>query len=70
MDLKVAEVRKHYDLVHSKYLKRHGYFNKLVDEYRELLLYKDSAQQNEDLSGPPPETLEEDANRKVQFVFI
>lgn len=64
MDLKIIEVKKKLDVLHDKYTKRQKHFNMLVEEYKELLAYK--KYKNQDVGGPPPETLEEDANRKVR----
>ncbi|XP_055371556.1 uncharacterized protein LOC129605679 [Condylostylus longicornis] len=63
-DLKVTGTKKQYDLMHDKYLKRREYFHTLVEHYKELLAYKESAQKF-DLNGLPPETIEEDTNRKL-----
>ncbi|CAD7091000.1 unnamed protein product [Hermetia illucens] len=63
MDLKIIEVKKKLDVLHDKYTKRQKHFNMLVEEYKELLAYK--KYKNQDVGGPPPETLEEDANRKL-----
>lgn len=63
-DLKITENRKQLDLVRHRFKMRQQYFTKLVERYRELLANKEA--QNQNLGEKPPETLEEDANRKVR----
>lgn len=62
-DLKITESRKQMDLLRHRFKTRQQHFSKLVEKYRELLANKEAQSQN--LGEKPPETLEEDANRKV-----
>ncbi|XP_034111206.1 myosin-9 [Drosophila albomicans] len=62
-DLKLTESRKQTDLVRHKFKARQQHFSRLVERYRELLANKEA--QNQNLGEKPPETLEEDANRKL-----
>ncbi|XP_055837664.1 A-kinase anchor protein 9 isoform X2 [Episyrphus balteatus] len=63
MDLKITENRKQLDLLRHRFQVRQKYFNKLVQHYEDLLAYKEH--QSKEVGGKPPETLEEDANRKL-----
>ncbi|XP_034655931.1 uncharacterized protein LOC117893423 [Drosophila subobscura] len=62
-DLKITENRKQMDLLRHRFKSRQQHFSKLVEKYRELLANKEA--QNQNLGEKPPETLEEDANRKL-----
>lgn len=62
-DLKLTESRKQMDLVRHRFKARQQHFSRLVERYRELLANKEAQSQN--LGEKPPETLEEDSNRKV-----
>ncbi|XP_068150097.1 outer dynein arm-docking complex subunit 3 [Drosophila tropicalis] len=62
-DLKITEGRKQMDLMRHRFKMRQQYFTRLVEKYRELLANKEA--QNQNLGEKPPETLEEDANRKL-----
>lgn len=63
MDLKIIDIRKQIDRCQAKYGKRQDHFRKLVEEYQTLQTYKNDKANGETTN--PPETLEEDANRKV-----
>ncbi|XP_022221002.2 shootin-1 isoform X2 [Drosophila obscura] len=62
-DLKITENRKQMDLLRHRFKSRQQHFSRLVEKYRELLANKEA--QNQNLGEKPPETLEEDANRKL-----
>lgn len=62
-DLKVTENRKQLDLLRHRFKCRKQHFAKLMAQYRELVASKEAQEQN--LGEKPPETLEEDNNRKV-----
>ncbi|XP_020802015.1 myosin-9 [Drosophila serrata] len=62
-DLKITESRKQMDLLRHRFKSRQQHFSKLVEKYRGLLANKEA--QNQNLGEKPPETLEEDANRKL-----
>ncbi|XP_053681958.1 outer dynein arm-docking complex subunit 3 [Sabethes cyaneus] len=61
IDLKVIDVNKQVDAADAKYRKREQCYKKLLDQYHALMAYKSS---NADGLNPP-ETVEEDANRKL-----
>lgn len=62
-DLKITENRKQLDLLRHRFKCRKQHFAKLMEQYRELVANKEAQEQN--LGEKPPETLEEDNNRKV-----
>uniref|UniRef100_A0A1I8PWU3 Uncharacterized protein n=1 Tax=Stomoxys calcitrans TaxID=35570 RepID=A0A1I8PWU3_STOCA len=62
-DLKITENRKQLDLLRHRYKCRKQHFAKLMEQYRELMATKDAQEQN--MGEKPPETLEEDHNRKL-----
>lgn len=62
LDLQTIDIKKQGDVLHAKYIKRQIYYDKLVEEHNKLLAYKNDKTIN---NTYPPETLEEDANRKV-----
>ncbi|EDW41183.1 GM25306 [Drosophila sechellia] len=62
-DLKITESRKQMDLLRHRFKSRQQHFSKLVEKYRGLLANKEA--QNQNMGEKPPETLEEDANRKL-----
>ncbi|XP_055615227.1 outer dynein arm-docking complex subunit 3 [Toxorhynchites rutilus septentrionalis] len=61
VDLKIIDVNKQADAVEAKHKKREIYYKKLLDQLHMLMGYRNS---NADGSNPP-ETVEEDANRKL-----
>lgn len=65
LDLQIIDVKKQADVVHDRYIKRQIYYDKLVEEHNKLLAYKNDKNIN---NTYPPETLEEDANRKVKVL--
>ncbi|XP_075164856.1 coiled-coil domain containing protein 151 [Haematobia irritans] len=62
-DLKITENRKQLDLLRHRFKCRKQHYAKLMEQYRELMASKDAQEQN--LGEKPPETLEEDHNRKL-----
>ncbi|XP_049308733.1 uncharacterized protein LOC105230026 isoform X2 [Bactrocera dorsalis] len=62
-DLKLTEQRKQLDLLRHRFRCRKERLAKLVQQYRGLNAAKTAQAQN--LGEKPPETLEEDANRKL-----
>lgn len=64
LDLQIIDLKKQNDLYQAKIVKKQNYCDKLTEEYQKLILYK-----NEKISPTvcerPPETMEEDQNRKV-----
>lgn len=62
-DLKLTEQRKQLDLLRHRFRCRKERLAKLVQQYRGLNAAKTAQVRN--LGEKPPETLEEDANRKV-----
>ncbi|XP_065366566.1 NF-kappa-B essential modulator [Calliphora vicina] len=62
-DLKITENRKQLDLLRHRFKCRKQHFAKLMEQYRELVANKEAQEQN--LGEKPPETLEEDNNRKL-----
>lgn len=61
VDLKIIDVNKQADVVEAKHKKREIYYKKLLDQYHMLMGYKHSKADGSN----PPETVEEDANRKL-----
>ncbi|XP_055525489.1 outer dynein arm-docking complex subunit 3 isoform X2 [Wyeomyia smithii] len=61
IDLKTIDVNKQVDVADARYKKREQCYKKLLDQYHALMAYKKS---NADGLNPP-ETVEEDANRKL-----
>ncbi|XP_065074952.1 outer dynein arm-docking complex subunit 3 [Ochlerotatus camptorhynchus] len=61
VDLKIIDVNKQADAVEAKHKKREIYYKKLLDQYHMLIGYKHSKADGSN----PPETVEEDANRKL-----
>ena len=66
LDLQIIDLKKQNDLFYAKIQKKQDDLDKLNAEYQKLLTYK-----NEKTSlaktDRPPETQEEDQNRKVNF---
>ncbi|KAL9922601.1 coiled-coil domain containing protein 151 isoform 1-T2 [Glossina fuscipes fuscipes] len=62
-DLKITEHRKQLDLLRHRFKCRKQHFAKLMQQHREMLSNKEAKEQN--LGEKPPETLEEDNNRKL-----
>lgn len=62
-DLKLTEQRKQLDLLRHRFRCRKEHLAKLMQQYRGLNAAKTAQAQN--LGEKPPETLEEDANKKV-----
>lgn len=63
-DLKKIDLQKQIDWNHDRYITRQRTFNKLVEEYQNLVASNGSAKRSE-LSAPVPETVEEDFNAKL-----
>ncbi|KAL1395705.1 hypothetical protein pipiens_011055 [Culex pipiens pipiens] len=61
VDLKIIDLNKQADATEAKHKKREIYYQKLVEQYHKLMGYKYSKSDGSN----PPETIEEDANRKV-----
>lgn len=69
LDLQIIDFKKQNDLYQAKIFKKQQYCDKLTEEYQKLLAYKNEK------SAPafqekPPETMEEDKNRKVLLVLF
>lgn len=65
LDLQIIDLKKQNDLYHAKIVKKQQHCDKLSEEYQKLLSYKNEK------AAPivverPPETMEEDQNRKVR----
>jgi uncharacterized coiled-coil DUF342 family protein len=63
LDLQIIDLRKQNDLFHAKIQKKQGNLDKLTEEFQKLITYKNEKASPTDLR--PPETQEEDKNRKV-----
>ncbi|EDS39466.1 conserved hypothetical protein [Culex quinquefasciatus] len=61
VDLKIIDLNKQADATEAKHKKREAYYRKLVEQYHMLMGYKNSKSDGSN----PPETVEEDANRKL-----
>lgn len=65
MDLQIIDLKKQNDLYHAKILNKQEQFDKLIEEQQKLLSYK-SDKTSPAVIERPPETVEEDQNRKVR----
>lgn len=71
-DLKVIDLTKQLDIVNARYLKRKEYFDKLAVRQQELQALKNEVASVPNkgantVSNAPPQTVEEDANRKLVY---
>lgn len=67
LDLQIIDLQKQIDLYQAKFVKKQEYYDKLTEEHQKLVAYKNEK------SAPvvqerPPETQEEDKNRKVSEI--
>ena len=65
LDLQIIDLKKQNDLYHAKLQKKQQHYDKLTDEYNKLVAYKNEKSTS---NTHPPETVEEDANRKVRLI--
>lgn len=68
LDLQIIDLKKQNDLYQAKIVKKQEYCDKLTEEYQKLISYKNEKNSLSVLERPP-ETMEEDQNRKVNFYF-
>ncbi|XP_061518998.1 outer dynein arm-docking complex subunit 3 [Anopheles gambiae] len=61
VDLKVIDLHKQTDVAEDRMRKRERHFKQLVEQYQALVGYRDAKCDGSN----PPETIEEDANRKL-----
>lgn len=73
-DLKVIDFTKQSDIINARYIKRKEYFDKLHIRHQELLALQCDANVTtvpnkgaNAVSTAPPQTIEEDANRKLVY---
>lgn len=73
-DLKVIDLTKQSDIINARYIKRKEHFDKLHARYQELLALRNDANVTtvpnkgaNAVSAAPPQTVEEDANRKLVY---
>lgn len=64
LDLQIIDLKKQNDLYHAKIVKKQQHFDKLSEEYQRLVAYKNE-KATPAVVERPPETMEEDQNRKV-----
>ena len=64
LDLQIIDLKKQNDLYQAKIVKKQDYCDKLTEEYQKLISYKNE-KNSPTVSERPPETMEEDQNRKV-----
>ncbi|CRK98896.1 CLUMA_CG012116, isoform A [Clunio marinus] len=64
IDLQIIDLKKQNDLFHAKILKKQQYCEKLKLEFHKLINYKNEKNATA-TSYRPPETMEEDRNRKL-----
>ncbi len=64
IDLQTIDLKKQIDVIQARFLKRRQVFENLVEEYQRLLTYKNEKTVS---NSQPPETVEEDHNRKVSI---
>lgn len=71
LDLQIIDLKKQNDLVHAKIIKKQQYCDALVEEHHKLVAYKNEKNSPTVLERPP-ETMEEDQNRKVgrKLIFL
>lgn len=69
LDLQIIDLKKQNDLFHAKIVKKQQHFDKLTEEYQKLLAYKNE-KTLPTVMERPPETMEEDQNRKVDKLKI
>ncbi|CAO1412563.1 unnamed protein product [Diamesa serratosioi] len=67
LDLQIIDLKKQNDLYHAKLQKKQQLFDKLTEEYNKLDAYKNEKSTS---NTHPPETVEEDANRKVRLIYF
>ena len=67
LDLQIIDLKKQNDLYHAKTIKKQQHCDKLTEEYQKLLSYKNEKATPAVLERPP-ETMEEDQNRKVSVM--
>lgn len=65
LDLQIIDLKKQNDLYHAKILKRQQQLEKMSEEYQRLLTYKNESAAAVQKFDRPPETMQEDQNRKV-----
>lgn len=68
IDLQIIDLKKQNDLYHAKIIKKQQHCDKLSEEYQKLIAYK-SGKTSPAVVDRPPETMEEDQNRKVSFDY-
>lgn len=66
LDLQIIDLKKQNDLFHAKIQKKQDDLDKLNAEYQKLVTFK-SEKTSQAKTDRPPETQEEDQNRKVNF---
>lgn len=66
IDLQIIDLKKQNDLYHAKIIKKQQHCDKLAEEYQKLIAYK-SEKTSPTVVERPPETMEEDQNRKVSW---
>lgn len=64
LDLQIIDLKKQNDLFHAKIVKKQQRCDKLTEEFQKLIAYKNEKNAPAVLERPP-ETMEEDQNRKV-----
>lgn len=64
LDLQIIDLKKQNDLYHAKIVKKQQYVDKLMEEHQKLVAYKNE-KTSPTVVERPPETMEEDQNRKV-----
>lgn len=66
LDLQIIDLKKQNDLYHAKIVKKQQHYDKLSEEYQKLVAYKNEKAAPAVVERPP-ETMEEDQNRKVRM---
>jgi hypothetical protein len=69
LDLQIIDLKKQNDLYHAKIVKKQQHCDKLTEEYQKLITYKNEKTSPTVLERPP-ETMEEDQNRKVEIAVF
>lgn len=64
LDLQIIDLKKQNDLFQAKIVKKQQQCDKLAEEHQKLVAYKNEKTSPTVLERPP-ETMEEDQNRKV-----
>jgi hypothetical protein len=69
LDLQIIDLNKQNDLYYAKIVKKQERYEELMEEYQKLISYK-AEKAALTVVERPPETMEEDQNRKVRQIVL